>query len=525
MTEVDVCLLLEGTYPFVRGGVSSWVHQIISGLPELRFAVVFLGGRRADYAEPRYELPANVLQLQTHYLEDAFKSTRPSTLRVPSRPFQQAQKLHQYLRQRAADAHLGSGFPDLPPFDSQPTAASFERLVDQVLTSLERPGGLCIRHFLFGAESWEYVREQYLERAPEDASFVDYFWALRLIHGPIFQLARIADQLPEARAYHTVSTGYAGLLGAFAERRRRRPLILSEHGIYTKERRIDLNQAEWHDAEGLGNAESRNQKLRELWIRSFESMGRLVYRSANPIISLYGANQQRQHQDGADPAKTRIIANGIDLERFSQAFDARTAERPRVVAMIGRVVPIKDVKTFVRAIGVLRCRVPEAVGWIVGGTEEGAGYGEECEALAQSLGLSEALRFLGHQNIVELLPQIGLLMLSSISEAQPLVLLEGFAAGVPSITTDVGSCRELIEGLTAEDRSLGSAGRVVSFADHEALGEAAAELLGDDALWRKCQAAAFARAHRYYGQEAMLMAYRGLYREAMEGPWQASASA
>ena len=48
MSHADVCLLLEGTYPFVRGGVSAWVHQIISGLPELSFSLVFVGSRRDD---------------------------------------------------------------------------------------------------------------------------------------------------------------------------------------------------------------------------------------------------------------------------------------------------------------------------------------------------------------------------------------------------------------------------------------------------------------------------------------------
>ena len=31
----DVGLLLEGTYPYVSGGVSSWVHQIINGFPRV----------------------------------------------------------------------------------------------------------------------------------------------------------------------------------------------------------------------------------------------------------------------------------------------------------------------------------------------------------------------------------------------------------------------------------------------------------------------------------------------------------
>ena len=58
--KVDVCMLLEGTYPYVRGGVSSWVHQILSGLPELTFALVFVDGRRSDYGQAKYELPENL---------------------------------------------------------------------------------------------------------------------------------------------------------------------------------------------------------------------------------------------------------------------------------------------------------------------------------------------------------------------------------------------------------------------------------------------------------------------------------
>ncbi|OYW31068.1 MAG: hypothetical protein B7Z51_05725, partial [Methyloversatilis sp. 12-65-5] len=40
---VDVALLLEGTFPYVSGGVSSWVNQIIRAFPDLTFAVVFIG--------------------------------------------------------------------------------------------------------------------------------------------------------------------------------------------------------------------------------------------------------------------------------------------------------------------------------------------------------------------------------------------------------------------------------------------------------------------------------------------------
>ena len=44
--EADIALLLEGTFPYVSGGVSSWINQIVRAYPEYRYAIVFLGSRR-----------------------------------------------------------------------------------------------------------------------------------------------------------------------------------------------------------------------------------------------------------------------------------------------------------------------------------------------------------------------------------------------------------------------------------------------------------------------------------------------
>ena len=59
----DVCLLLEGTYPYVAGGVSSWVHDLIRAQKHLSFALVSLvpGGR----PQPNYALPENAISHQT----------------------------------------------------------------------------------------------------------------------------------------------------------------------------------------------------------------------------------------------------------------------------------------------------------------------------------------------------------------------------------------------------------------------------------------------------------------------------
>jgi glycosyltransferase involved in cell wall biosynthesis len=187
-----------------------------------------------------------------------------------------------------------------------------------------------------------------------------------------------------------------------------------------------------------------------------------------------------------------------------------------VLCLLGRVVPIKDVKTFVRAIRVAANRLPEIEGWIAGPEDEDPDYAEECRALAGSLGIADKVKFLGFQKIDELLPKVGLLVLSSISEALPLVILEGAAAGVPSIATDVGSCRQLLYGLPGEDAEIGASGRVVGIADPTALAAAAVELLGDPAAWRSAQIAGIARVEKYYTQERMFNSYRELYKKALK---------
>ena len=56
----DVCLILEGTYPYVAGGVSTWVHELIRGLPNVRFALAHIGPARGVYPGMQYALPSNL---------------------------------------------------------------------------------------------------------------------------------------------------------------------------------------------------------------------------------------------------------------------------------------------------------------------------------------------------------------------------------------------------------------------------------------------------------------------------------
>lgn len=496
--SADIALLLEGTFPYVSGGVSSWVNQIIRAFPEYRFAIVFLGSRPQDYGDQKYVLPDNVVHLETHYLYEFDEpSEKPQARPGEAMLFEHMAAMH--------DSFKSGALPET-------SLMAFRKLALEMM-----PGGaLPLEDFLHGERSWEMICERYRKYCT-DPSFVDYFWTVRIMHAPLWKLARIAHELIPAHVYHTVSTGYAGCLGAFLHNTRQRPLLLSEHGIYTKERKIDLFKSEWiRDNRNVFQRDPTELSyFRQLWIRYFEWMGRFCYDAADPIVALYENNRLRQVADGAPAERTCNIPNGISLARFAPLRQQRPAEVPPVLCLIGRVVPIKDIKTFIRAMRRVVNQLPEAEGWIAGPEDEDRAYAEECHHLAESLGIADKVKFLGFQKVEALMPKIGLTVLSSISEALPLVILEGYAAGVPTISTDVGSCRQLIEGLDAEDKALGSAGAVVSIADPQALADAALALLKDETRWHAASRAGIARVERYYTDDLMFGRYRSIYEEAM----------
>ncbi|MEJ8293765.1 GT4 family glycosyltransferase PelF [Delftia tsuruhatensis] len=501
--SADIALLLEGTFPYVSGGVSSWVNQILQAYPEHRFAIVFLGSRREDYGDFRYALPPNVVHFEQHFLFDALHSNiQPA----PSRGHPEAlAKAREFLQ--ALEAHDGSA-------ESRAKVLAAMRLI---ALELQPGGSLPLEDFLHSEFAWDLIRDSY-RRHCTDPSFVDFFWTVRIMLQPLWLMARIAHGLIPVRVLHTVSTGYAGFLGGLLHHSRGLPLVLSEHGIYTKERQIDLLQSTWiRDNRNIFQRDPMEVSFfRQMWIRFFDWMGRFCYGAADPIIALYENNRLRQVADGAAAERTVSIPNGIRIERFAPLRAQRLAETPPVLCLIGRVVPIKDIKTFIRAMRRVVNRMPQAQAWVAGPTAEDPAYADECQNLVDSLGLQANVRFLGMQKVEELLPKVGVVVLSSISEALPLVILEAQAAGVPVVSTDVGSCRQLIDGLGPEDQALGSCGRVVGIANPEALADACLELLASPGQWQAASAAGIARVERYYSDRLLFERYRQVYDRALQ---------
>ena len=102
-------------------------------------------------------------------------------------------------------------------------------------------------------------------------------------------------------------------------------------------------------------------------------------------------------------------------------------------------------------------------------------------------------------------------ILTSISEGQPLSVLESLAARRPCVTTDVGCCRELLEGK--EGDFFGPAGYCVPPMYREGLAAAMERMCESRSLRLRMGKNGQARVKAYYRQERMLQKYRELYRE------------
>jgi len=491
-SKADVCLFLEGTYPYYTGGVSTWTHDLITAQKELNFHLVSLMPPGVPL-KMRYELPPNVVGLTNLFLQ-----------RLPEGKSRFSKKEKKTLFSNLERPLLNLLFrPELKELAA--IREAFDKMEGELGTAL----------LLDSFEAWEMLVRIYLETVG-GSSFLNFFWSFRTLLGGLYSI--MLAPLPEAKIYHTLCTGFAGLFLARAFVETKRPCLVTEHGIYTNERRIEIASAKWLEDKKAMNLSIRVNKfekdLKDFWIDSFCAYSKLCYEASEKIITLYEGNKSLQRADGAAPEKLKVIPNGIDYERYGPI--ERVPDHPPTVALIGRVVPIKDIKTFIRAAAMLKERVPGLRVWVMGPTDEDRDYYEECRAIVKKGGVEESLSFLGKVCLEEYLGDVDVIALTSISESQPLVILEAGASGIPAVATDVGSCRELIYGRENETEKFGAGGAVCPLAHPEKVAEELLKLLTDKRHYQSCSEAIRKRVERYYQKKDQQRAYRLLYRELME---------
>jgi glycosyltransferase involved in cell wall biosynthesis len=450
---------VEGSYPFITGGVSAWVQELIAALPHVAFTLFTISP--AEKQVLRYELPRNV---------------------VGHRDIVLNQKVRSRGRPRGGGAVFATAIRAMhAAFASQ----SDPRLEEVV--ALMPPGWFPYEDSVREAESWEMIVSANAEHNPV-YPFSEYFWSWKSAHDMVLRI--MGEELPEADLYHAVCTGYAGLAAVTTKLRTGRAFLLTEHGLYHKEREMEIKRAQF--VKGY---------QRDMWIAMYNGLSRLSYRYADVVVSLFEQNRRRQIEMGADEDKAMVIPNGIDIPRFSSIV--RKKRDGFHVGLVGRVVPIKDIKTFILMAKIVAGWIPGTTFWCIGPTDEDQAYFEDCRSLVESFQLTDRFKFTGKADVRSFYEFLDVLLLTSVREAQPLVILEAFAAGLPVVSTRVGNVPELLD---YDERFLASS------KDAQKLAQAVRYVHGHPDEMRAVSEKNRAKVDRFYDKTEVFRRYGELYR-------------
>ena len=511
--DVDVAIVMESTYPYLKGGVSAVVHDIITGNPDLTFGIIHITWDSHSPLKDLYGMPDNVAWVKVLYLsmeehQEDFLRARPRDLRMNRR--QRRELSRRILGALLALAQDGQTEP-LWDLISEGLSASRRYPVWAILGT---------REFM----------EAYHDMMPDlGMSMTDIFWCLR----DFFSLAYavLAEPVPRAQVYHAHTTGYAMLLGVNAAREHGTKVLLTEHNLYVRdtvntllERRLDLNVR-------LTDYRTFDVTGRErMWMAWWLEMGRMCYPGAYASTYLYPRAITEANELGGDSGRAIVIPNGIVTSEFDASYAARLAAIEEIkkegadkhlwkLVYIARVVPIKGLLDMIDSVRLMVDRGLNIHLDVCGPTEHMPSYFEQCLTRIVEQGLESVITIRGTVKVRELLPEFDLFVLPSYNEGLPVVSLETMGAGIPTVSTDVGAVRSVVEDLIVTDdgQTWDPCGIIIEPGDPTVMADKVQEVISDVDLYERLSLNARGRVEAAYDLVKVNASYNTIYRQGGAG--------
>jgi polysaccharide biosynthesis protein PelF len=463
---MDVALIGEGTYPHQFGGVSVWTDQLIRGMPDHRFQVVALV---ATGSEPvRWELPDNVSSVITVPLWGPEPARRAA--RGPAQsPLRALQELVDVLLAPPEEDQdrFGDALRELFEFAQQSSLSA-------CLASEESVRLL--------SDTW---RARWSEPGQSPPTLYDAVTALQLLDHSLRPLSHPPVQTDLA---HAVTNGLGALPALAAQWRYGTPILLTEHGIYMREQYMHAGRA------------AHRWPVKAFYLAFLRRLCAIGYQQAEMIAPGNAYNKRWEQRLGADTSRIRTVYNGVHPADFPAVVG-----EPEVptISWAGRIDPVKDLETLLRAFALVNKEMPETRLRMFGSPPHGQeAYLEGCQELAAELGVSELATFEGRvDNIRDAYAAGHVVVLCSITEGFPYTLIEAMTCGRACVATDVGGVTE----------ALADTGLVVPPRSPQSLAQACLGLLRDDQQRHSMGAAARLRALEYFTVARSISAYEELY--------------
>ncbi|WP_232620472.1 GT4 family glycosyltransferase PelF [Rothia kristinae] len=516
--DVDVAIIMESTYPFLKGGVSAVVHDIVTMNPDISYGIIHIAWDSAAPSEDLYGMPENVRWVRLIHLsmEEHAQDFKAAGARAVGMDRGQRRRVSGWFFD-AIRTLARTGDPE-----------PLWRLYDAGFNPRTRT-----------MEAWRVLGTQEFMTAVRERlsglglSLSETFWLVRDFMSILYAL--LAETMPRARVYHAHTTGYASLVAAAAARDHDAAFLLTEHNLYVRDTvntllgrnmALPVRTGDYRDFEAV-------TPVQRAWMAWWIEMGRFCYPSTDRITYLYPkALEEARGLDAPvdDPGRVSILPNGTVLSEFNEQYALRLEETQRIAALtpegaarrtwklvfIARVVPIKGLADLLDALHLLISRgVEDFTLDVLGPTDHVPEYYELCRQKIEELHLERWVSFRGTVDVRAQLGRYDLLLMPSYNEGQPVVALEAMSAGIPVIGSDVGGMSQLIDDeLTHPDgRTWQGCGVLTRPGDAPMLADAVAGVISDPARYARLAASARGRVEGFFQLSDVMARYNDLYRE------------
>jgi glycosyltransferase involved in cell wall biosynthesis len=474
--SMKITLVTEGTYPHAYGGVSVWCDQLVRGMPEHSFHVTAV---TATGAEPVvWELPEHVTARPLPLWGPPVRGRRRPLGGRAAGEFEQ-------LYRGLLELILSPAEPERQPVFSAVLGGLFEFAQRHGLGAALSGEGP-VRWLM---DAWSARPERFAPTGVRPTVH-DALTATGLLE---HSLRPLSAPVPDADITHVVSNGLAVLPGLAAKWAYGTPLCLTEHGIYLRERYLDYQRL------GYG------WPVKAVMLGFLRRLSGAGYRAADLVTPGNRYNQRWELLCGAHADRIQTVYNGIDPADFNAA-----GAEPAIptISWAGRVDPIKDLETLIRAFARVHAELPGVRLRLFGGTPRGGEqYQDRCAALATELGIGPQVTFEGRVDDIRDAYVAGtVVVLSSVSEGFPYTLIEAMTCGRATVATDVGGVREAVADT----------GLVVPPRDPAAMAQACLGLLRDQVTRHRLGGAARKRALEYFTVDHAVGTFRAIYTDLVE---------
>jgi glycosyltransferase involved in cell wall biosynthesis len=425
----NVLLILEGTYPYNGGGVSTWAHILCNEIKNANFSLYSIN---ASYeATPKYILSDNV----RHVIQvPQWAPLEPKELIDYGKKYYKLVYKKNYNDEKIIDDEFiplfASFLKNIKGHDSN--TVELDAIIYKMWQFFQNHD---YKKTMQSQKVWqtfyEISKEDLISEKDNETTLFDITEGLRWIYR---FLIPITIKVPKCDISHITLAGFPILPALVLKYKYGTPIIVTEHGVFIRERLLAINAAEY------------SFFLKKLLIRFSEAITKLVYYKADLILSVNKFNITWEKLYGADTDKIKVIYNGIDHLLFSPKPKPNHLKDIPTVVAAARIFDLKDVITMIKSCHVVKEQIPN-VRYIVYGDDNAVPeYTAECNRLIKALNLQDNFVFGGINRNPNLLYCEGdISILTSISEGFPYTVIESMSCGIPVVATDVGGVSEALD--------------------------------------------------------------------------------